>query len=406
MKKLIYTFVIVLFIGTLNAQWVQVPSGTFENLNDIQFVDANTGFAVGNAGVVLKTTNGGQNWTIKNTNSTYNNLCLFFLNNNTGYIGHVNFKLLFTTDGGENWTIKNTYGGNSFTSLFFLNQSTGYATASNNSAGLFSTIDGAYSWGISFPYYCKSIKFLNNTFGFCVSRENPYNKALIYNGNAWTSYRVNYITNSNYLNSIDFISTTIGYTVGDSGKIFKTLNGGNNWTSQNNYTSNNLKSVKAIDLNKVITVGNNGTIKATSNGGTTWYTQNSTTTNNLNSLYMLNSTIGFIVGDIGTILKTTNGGVWVKKIDEIIPINYELQQNYPNPFNPITKIRFSIPSQGFVRLKIYDVNGKSIETLVDNNLSAGIYETMFDASNLNSGIYFIRLETITTTITKKLSFIK
>ncbi len=76
----------------------------------------------------------------------------------------------------------------------------------------------------------------------------------------------------------------------------------------------------------------------------------------------------------------------------IIPTEYSLSQNYPNPFNPSTKISFSLPKQGIVTLKLYDVLGKEVMTLVNEQKPAGIYEIHFNASNLASGAYFYRIE--------------
>ncbi len=79
-------------------------------------------------------------------------------------------------------------------------------------------------------------------------------------------------------------------------------------------------------------------------------------------------------------------------ISSVIPDNFSLSQNYPNPFNPTTKINFSIPKQGLVTMKIYDVLGKEVMTLVNEQKSAGSYEVEFNASNFSSGIYFLRME--------------
>ncbi|HEX2788208.1 MAG TPA: choice-of-anchor D domain-containing protein [Ignavibacteria bacterium] len=75
-----------------------------------------------------------------------------------------------------------------------------------------------------------------------------------------------------------------------------------------------------------------------------------------------------------------------------VPEKYELQQNYPNPFNPVTTIKFGIPKAEMVKLKIYDMLGREIQTLVNENLNAGNYEFKFDASAVSSGIYFYKLE--------------
>jgi Secretion system C-terminal sorting domain len=105
----------------------------------------------------------------------------------------------------------------------------------------------------------------------------------------------------------------------------------------------------------------------------------------------------------------------VERIDNLIPTDYKLEQNYPNPFNPTTKIRYSIPSVGtrhsasgglFVQLKVYDVLGREVATLVDAEQPAGVYEAAFDASNLSSGIYFYSLQTREHKFTRKMMLLK
>ncbi|MBS1492128.1 MAG: T9SS type A sorting domain-containing protein [Bacteroidetes bacterium] len=71
---------------------------------------------------------------------------------------------------------------------------------------------------------------------------------------------------------------------------------------------------------------------------------------------------------------------------------FSLSQNYPNPFNPKTTIRFSLPSEGFAKLIVYDINGREVSTLVNENLTNGVYDKNFDGANLASGIYFYKLE--------------
>jgi len=93
------------------------------------------------------------------------------------------------------------------------------------------------------------------------------------------------------------------------------------------------------------------------------------------------------------------------KIDNT-PTRFTLQQNYPNPFNPSTNIRYSLPHSEYVRLFVYDILGRQVAALVDKRQDAGIYETLFDASLLSSGVYFYRLNIGTFTQTKKMIIMK
>ena len=89
-----------------------------------------------------------------------------------------------------------------------------------------------------------------------------------------------------------------------------------------------------------------------------------------------------------------------------VPSKLSLNQNYPNPFNPITKIEYSIPQHGFVTIKIFDVLGKEISTLVNEEKHPGHYQTEFNGSNLSSGVYFYRLHSGSFSDTKKFILMK
>ncbi len=91
---------------------------------------------------------------------------------------------------------------------------------------------------------------------------------------------------------------------------------------------------------------------------------------------------------------------------EIAPTKFSLQQNYPNPFNPSTSIQYAISSRQFVSLKVYDVLGKEIATLVNEEKSAGSYEIGFNASHLASGIYYYQLRAGDYVETKKMVLMK
>jgi hypothetical protein len=92
--------------------------------------------------------------------------------------------------------------------------------------------------------------------------------------------------------------------------------------------------------------------------------------------------------------------------ENILPKSYALNQNYPNPFNPSTTIEFDIPEKTNVKLIIYDILGREIETLIDKELEPGKYKLNFNATNLPSGVYFYTLKTPKFTKTNKMLLIK
>jgi len=95
-----------------------------------------------------------------------------------------------------------------------------------------------------------------------------------------------------------------------------------------------------------------------------------------------------------------------KSKDNIIPKEYSLSQNYPNPFNPVTHLEFGISNLGFVSLKIYDVLGREVKTLVNEIKTAGKYKIEFDGSNFASGVYFYRIEAGDFVQTKRMVLVK
>jgi hypothetical protein len=95
-----------------------------------------------------------------------------------------------------------------------------------------------------------------------------------------------------------------------------------------------------------------------------------------------------------------------KFADNSLPRDFGLEQNYPNPFNPTTVIKYQIPYDGYITLKVYDILGKEVVTLVNDYVTAGYYSYNFNASNLPSGVYFYSLNSGKLKITKKMILVK
>ena len=108
----------------------------------------------------------------------------------------------------------------------------------------------------------------------------------------------------------------------------------------------------------------------------------------------------------GTVGQFPAGVTSVEEISSITPIDYNLSQNYPNPFNPSTTINFTIPGNELVTLKIFNILGSEVATLVNQNLAPGSYKFNFDAQNLASGVYLYELKAGNFTEIKKMNLLK
>lgn len=222
--------------------------------------------------------------------------------------------------------------------------------------------------------------------------------------------------NNKHLTSVYFIDSNNGWVAGEFGKILNTTNGGFSWLNQT-APINDIWSVYFTDINNGWIVGVNGNICRTTNGGTDWLVQSSGTNHFLHSVNFTDVNNGWAVGEYNTILKTTNGGVTFieEEPNPTQPNSFLLSQNFPNPFNPITKIKFEIPSQArndntLVTLKVYDVLGREVATLVNEEIrqgrTAGEYEVEFDSRGLPSGVYFYQLKAGSFVETKKMVLIR
>lgn len=154
----------------------------------------------------------------------------------------------------------------------------------------------------------------------------------------------------------------------------------------------------------IITALAMGYVQRLSNGNTVigWGSANPTMTEvdpNGNIVYEL-------AFPIGIVSYRAYRQTWSEGAHKPYPAAYYLHQNFPNPFNPITSIRYDVSENGYVTLKIYDMLGREIRTLVSENLGVGKYQTTFDASGLASGVYFYKLDVNGYTESRKMMLVK
>ncbi len=273
------------------AGWAKQISGTTNILNSIYFTDANNGYAVGNNGTILKTTNAGVNWTSQNSGTIVNLNSIYFTNVTNGYIVGDNGTILYTNNSGNTWATQTSGTSTNLNSIHFTNSNNGYAVGNN---GIILSFNGT-NWASQTigTNNLNSVCFTGTT-GYAVGDNGTI--LTTSNGVNWTRQTIGI----NNLNSIYFVGTT-GYVVGVGGTILVTSNGGIIWTAQTSSTGNELQGICFSDANNGYAVGVGATILATNNGGSNWYKEPSGTSNILFGVYII-SQHAYAVGGGGTIL--------------------------------------------------------------------------------------------------------
>lgn len=347
--------------------WSLVPYSTTSatTFQSLAMLNSTTGFACGTYGAIYKTTNAGLNWDsipagIPTTASLSK---ILFVDANTGWVFSKTANpslpdsatIFKTTNGGVNWvsqkltgatgSTNNVYGG------YFLNATTGYIV--NYTPKPYKTTDGGATW---------TAQTLVDGYG-------------------------------GFLYDIKMFSADSGYCVGGGGRLYKTVNGGALWdTISVPYRSPSFYCIKGLNMNYFMIAGSTGSCYFTNTGGATWYTDNNSGATNYGG-YMLSDGKSFLVGTSSYAFKNTNTPTVIgSELFTGLPTKYELAQNYPNPFNPTTTIAFAMPKQGLVTMKIYDILGREVMRLINNQqFEAGWNKVSMDGSRLSSGVYFYTL---------------
>jgi photosystem II stability/assembly factor-like uncharacterized protein len=434
--------------------WTNILStgGTAGFINGIVFsrsnpqigiIESDPPNGVGNAYWLAKTTNGGLNWTVTNPpavsgNASAQNSVFIIDQNFYGFGLNLSPQMEYTTNGGTNWLVKTLTGAQGpsgfVTSIAFNNDkingvAAGYGTYSSISR----TTDGGATW---FAQAIPSTIPNGNNFGE-VKWIPGYNTVYLVvssgsetqsyksedNGATWVQVPFPTVGGVTHMDGTYFSSNSQLSSVTSGGPVYK-LTDSPMPVKLQSFTYNvsgrdvNLKWITTMEIN---------------NSGFEVY-RNSTDLNGNNPTDW--TKIGYIKGNGNKLTSTEynfsdnklNAGKYNYKIKQIDyngnfeyfslegsvnignAAKYDLSQNYPNPFNPVTNIDYQITQDSKVMMKIYDMSGREIMTLVNKQQNAGYYTIQFNASNLSSGNYFYKLIASSngneTVITKKMTVIK
>jgi hypothetical protein len=236
------------------------------------------------------------------------------------------------------------------------------------------------------------------------------NGVYVLNGTTWVQKNSG-LTNTNItaLKSVDGYLIA-GTSQGSVGGIYISSDTAKTWTLSNSDAW--ITSILTIGSNIFVGSYGNGVWLST-NYGTTWNQVNTGLGSGAYNVLSLGANTQFLFAG------TVSSSIWRRPLSQMITVptavhetgiqikTFSLEQNYPNPFNPSTNISFSIPKQSTVTLKVYDLLGKEVATLVNNEIvAAGNYAKQWNAANLTSGVYFYRLQAGSFTQTKRLVLLK
>lgn len=406
--------------------WQQqfLPNLNNRPLVDITFTDSLTGYAIasnlltpGDTSFVLKSTNGGNNWNVILSEFNVEYRRVIFLNSQTGYIGGGTYSggfpyLLKTTNSGLTWEELNTPNSSRVNDMSVLNEDTIWFADPGASfdGGIYRTTNGGLNWVRQFQIgsVLERIYMYNRNIGFASTSSFIFKTTN--SGINW-----NIIPAQNGFHDIYFIDSLNGWKSYDSMRI--TTDGGLTWKRQFVSNSNilsmygTLVSFSNIGNDTIFGVGFRvefpnlqirSIVHFTTNKGENWLYQIPDTSFKLPLLKKSN----FVNNRIGWEYATNQGIHTVTGGDSIFQMitginqnsmqnalgNFRLFQNYPNPFNPKTRIKYELKSKAYVKLSIFDIQGKEFKALINKKQSPGNYEIEFDGGDYSTGIYFYKLE--------------
>ena len=404
---------IMLFTYSTNSQtWEEIgfnlpggDSATFSTL--ISFTNKDTGWVfthTSNTYKLFKTTTGGENWQkIKTLNGDFSAYFataifskdpdFFYMMNSDNNPTVGNFAR-FTSDGGISWDSTELFD-EGFKIINFYSEEKGIALNNSNS---WITTDKGRTWlrkgevGIE-----KGIYFYNEKIGWMVG-EGPYldggHISKTTDGGITWVYSTKDVPP---LTGITFIDSLKGFAVGVYWNYYKTTDSGKNWQMDTTFKVGGF-DIDFLD-NKNGWISGWGQIQKTTDGGESWENQFDNFINYqlVKLLILKEDKVAYVLGvnpddNAATLLKADLSNITdIEENKEAIPNKFYLYQNYPNPFNPTTIINYELPVTCFVNLTIYDLLGREVDVLVDEEKKAGLNKILWKAKGFSSGIYIAKL---------------
>ena len=405
-------------------EWQSLPSPTNDVLRKIFFVDANNGWATGLEGTIIHTSNGGSTWVLQNSTVTTPIVDVFFINNNLGWAltypqaPPFGTTILKTTNGGLDWFKDSTFFENEIMyTIFFADNLVGFLGGN----GVKKTSDGGMTWinasidsGTVSTLPINRFSFFSNTFGYASGGRIDVTGVIwrtTDGGNNWSSLGLSpdQIFDVFIFDSLHAISLS-GDPEGFFGiGLIKTSDAGLSWS---------FTELPIFGLSFTLDFLNNREgwsasgykFLHTLDGGETWLEEPTPDSTTIYDLQFVDQYTGFACGENGALLKFVSF-----KTPIVSKPVFEILQNYPNPFSKQTVIEITAITPDFdvpvrAKIKLFDLLGKELLTVADQDFNWGRYEFILNPSlsgqNLSSGVYFVILISGNTTLSKKIIYLK
>lgn len=390
--------------------WFQQPSPTQKRLTKSLFIDSLYGWVIGDSGIVINTTNGGSNWSVQQSGIYSSELKdISFISRTTGWIIALDstYKsfILNTTNGGESWS--KTYFPDTtafMNTLYFIDNLTGYVSGFRGD--IYKTTNAGSTWNICYIdttgclylFPKEDILFIDSQTGYAAGGVLDLQGIFVKTTNAGASW-FSYCVAAEPLRKIIYRGNNRIALMGgdyDLGSIYAvSSNGGNNWSYEMTGCWGNATGFAFRTPAEVWAALNfSGSFAVNLDSmkpGSRWTCINTPGNVEVNSIEFLSETKGYAFGDLGSIFKFNEKIIGINEGTINLPLQTKLYQNFPNPFNPTTSIRYEIPKNAHVSIKVFDILGKELFSFNEYKL-AGSYEVKFDGSYLASGIYFYVLK--------------
>ncbi len=304
-------------------EWIKLNTDFTDQLLSLDFVDVSTGFAGGTDQLLKKTTDAGQTWNdlILPSAPNYYIYDIDFINASTGYVlGFFLFesRIWKTTDGGSSWSTQTTGGANYLNNLYFLNANTGFASGGSFGGEVIRTTNGGVNWNLIYTdsYAKHSMIFLNAQTGYCGSDQGRMYRTTDA-GNSW-----NFVLSDGGIDvhSLNFINATTGFGFGSGSVYIKTTDGGDNWYESQTIgasTSSQYFDAAVTSSGTIHAAGTYGAMVRSTNSGADFTFKPSVTDGYVSDIEFINTTTGYAVTGFnhGDILKTTDAGsTWVSQV--------------------------------------------------------------------------------------------